>query len=86
MIYCVICVNLRKAQDEVRRYIEAIKPQIDKIKRFQQLPVIFMKNGDEIHFVTTFEYKHWCKGRTYKFVGDDKLYHSDYPIKSETSS
>lgn len=86
MIYCVRCVSLLRAQDKARTYIKEFKLQIDKVKRFQQRPVIFLKNGDEIHFVTTFEYRKWCLGKTYKIIGDDKLYHGGYPIKSETSS
>lgn len=86
MIYCVRCVSLLGAQDEARKYIKEFKLQIDKVKRFQQRPVIFLKNGDEIHFVTNFEYRRWCLEKTYKIIGDDKLYHSGWPIKSETSS
>ena len=86
MIYCVRCASLLRAQDEARKDMKEFKLQIDKVKRFQQRPVIFLKNGDEIHFITNFEYRRWCLGKTYKIIGDDKLYHSGYPIKSETSS
>ena len=86
MIYCVKCPSFLRAQDEARKYIKEFKLQIDKVKRFQQRPVIFLKNGDEIYFVTNFEYRRWCLGITYKIIGDDKLYHGGYPIKSETSS
>lgn len=86
MIFCVRCASFIHAQDEAREYIKEFKLLIDKVKRYQQRPVIFLKNGDEIHFVTNFEYRKWCLGRTYKIIGYDKLYHSGWPIKSETSS
>lgn len=81
MIYCVRCPSLFRAQDEARKYTKEFKLQIDKVKRFQQRPVIFLKNGDEIHFITTFEFKRWCLGKTYKIIGDDKLYLGGFPLK-----
>lgn len=81
MIYCVKCINYRDAQDVVRSYIKEYKDRISEVRRHRAIPVIILKNKDQIHFVTTYGLKSWCLGKTYKFVGDDTTYHSGWPIK-----
>lgn len=40
--------------------------------------IIQFINGDEIHFVPKSEMDRYCKGRTYKILGCDTLFHSNF--------
>lgn len=89
MIYCVRCTNIRAAHEELNNYLLTLtrknsKDLIKEIRRYRTYPLLIMKDGSEIHFITTALYRTWCKGRTYKIVGDDKTYHSGHPIQDYT--
>lgn len=83
MIYAVKCINLQNCQEQARRYMEEYKLQIKEVRRHRPTPVIILQSGDEIHFLTHFTWDRWCKGLTYKFLGDDTLYHGKFPIKTQ---
>lgn len=86
MIYCVRCDNIREAHRLADDYVEKLKPQISEVRRFQTYPLIKLKDGSELHFVTNGLYPKWCIGMTYKVIWlgkiSDKTYRSGYPLKS----
>lgn len=86
MIYCVRCDNIREAHRLTDDYVEKLKPQISEVRRFRTYPLIKLKDGSELHFVTDGLYPKWCKGMTYKVIWcgriSDKTYRSGYPLKS----
>lgn len=89
MIYCVRCTNIRAAHVELNNYLLTLtrknsKDLIKEIRRYRTYPLLIMKDGSEIHFITTALYRTWCKERTYKIIGDDKTYHSGHPIQDYT--
>lgn len=87
MIYAVKCINFRDAQNQARKYMNEFKLQISVVKRYNAIPVIILKDRNELHFVPVGKtFDRWCLGTTYKFLGSDQLFHGGYPIKSETSS
>lgn len=79
----------------IRRYIgdaqmdykEYIRRNSEKVKRVRNIPPykVELKDGTEIYFISENTYPMWCKGRTYKMLGDDtdRLYHNGYEIDSE---
>lgn len=86
MIYCVRCDNIREAHRLTDDYVEKLKPQISEVRRFRTYPLIKLKDGSELHFVTHGLYPKWCKGMTYKEIWSgrisDKTYRSGYSLKS----
>lgn len=82
MIYAVRCINVQDAQEQTRKYMKEYKVQIKEIRRHRMIPVIILNSGDELHFVTQFTWRDWCYGRTYKFLGEDELFHGKYPLKN----
>lgn len=86
MIYCVLCVNIRDAHRRVNDFIRISernnsKHLIKEVRRCRTYPVIILAAKTEIHFVSNAFYSTWCKGKTYKFFGDEdeQVYHSGYP-------
>lgn len=89
MIYCVLCANIQNAHRRVNDFIRISernnsKHLIKEVRRYRTYPVIILAAGTEIHFVSNAFYSKWCKGRTYKFFGDEdeKVYHSGAPAKN----
>lgn len=84
MIYCVRCDNIREAHRLTDDYVEKLKPQISEVRRFRTYPLIKLKDGSELHFVTHGLYPKWCKGRIYKEIWcgriSDKSYCSGHPF------
>ena len=62
MIYAVRCINVQDAQDQARKYMKEYKVQIKEIRRHRMIPVIYLNSGDELHFITSFNWKDWCVG------------------------
>ena len=83
MIYAVKCINLKDCQFWAQQYTNEYKLQIKEVRRYRATPVIILKSGDELHFLTHFTWERWCKGQTYKFLGEDTLYHGKFPIKTQ---
>lgn len=84
MIYCVRCINYQDAQNRVRLYMKELKAQLSEVRRYRTIPVIVLKNKDEIHFVPMGKtFYRWCLGRTYKFLGSEQLFHGEYPVKDK---
>lgn len=84
MIYAVKCINYCDAQNQARKCMNEFKLQISEVKRYNAIPVIILKDGNELHFVPigkTFD--RWCLGKTYKFLGSDQLFHSGWPLKDK---
>lgn len=82
MIYCVKCVNFLEAQEQARIYMKQLKAELSEVRRYRAIPVIVLKNSDELHFVPVGKtLENWCLGRTYKIIGDDKTYRSGHPFK-----
>ena len=85
MIYAVKCINLQDSQEQARRYMKEYKLQLKEVRRHRSIPVIILKSGDEIHFLTRYAWESWCKGLTYKILGEDTLYHGKFPIKTQNT-
>lgn len=91
MIYCIRCVNIQECHKKVAAFIVSSertnsKYVIKEIRRHRNYPVITLTDGSEIHFVTIITYRSWCKGKTYKFFGDDHVYRNGHILNiSETS-
>lgn len=85
MIYCVRCADILDAHERTKKYIEKLKPHVSEVRRFRQYPIIKLKDGSEIHFVSHIHYKTWCKGVTYKLIINGEIdkhtYHSGYPFE-----
>lgn len=84
MIYAIKCINYCDAQNQARKCMNEFKLQISEVKRYNAIPVIILKDGNELHFVPigkTFD--RWCWGRTYKLLGSDQLFHNGYPVKDK---
>lgn len=87
MIYCVRCVNIRDAHRRVNDLIKFSerknsKHTIKEVRRYRTYPVVILTDNSEIHFVSDDYYRSWCLGKTYKFFGDDNIYHSGAPAKN----
>ena len=79
----------------IRRYIgdaqmdykEYIRRNSEKVQRVRNIPPykVELKDGTLIYFMSENTYPMWCKGRTYKMLGDDtdRLYHGGYEIDGE---
>lgn len=79
IITAIICVTI------VVLYWLGLKDK-EKKKRYNAIPVIILKDRNELHFVPigkTFD--RWCFGRTYKFLGSETLFHGGYPVKEHHS-
>lgn len=86
MIYAVKCINFRDAQNQARTYMNKFKLQISEVKRYNAIPVIILKDRNELHFVPIGKtLDRWCLGRTYKFLGSETLFHGGYPVKEHHS-
>lgn len=85
MIYAVRCINVQDAQDQARKYMKEYKVQIKEIRRHRMIPVICLNSGDELHFITSFNWKDWCIGRTYQFLGEDTTFRGKYPVKLQNT-
>lgn len=84
MIYAVKCINYCDAQNLARKYMNEFKLQISEVKRYNAIPVIILKDRNELHFVPVGKtFDRWCLGMTYKFLGSDQLYHGGYPVKDK---
>ena len=85
MIYAVKCLNLQDCQEQARRYMKEYKLQIKEVRRYRLTPVILLNSGDEIHFITSLNWKDWCIGRTYQFLGKNTIWHGKYPVKTQNT-
>ena len=86
MIYAVKCVNFRDAQNQARKQMNEFKLQISEVKRYNTIPVIILKDRNELHFVPVGKtFDRWCLKRTYKFLGSETLFCGRYPVKEHHS-
>ena len=77
MQYAAIASNQRLAKYDFDEYIKEHRPHIKTINK-QNLTII-LNNDDSITFISETLYDRWCKGRTYKILGDeDHLYRSGH--------
>ena len=76
-----VCIGLyyRDCKNMLNRYIEVNYDEISHINK--NYPHVIRIDGNEIYFMTREAYKQWCKGRIYRFYGDDRVYHSGYPLQ-----
>lgn len=86
MTYLDISRTLREAYCNFESTIVSQIALGERIKKYgkQPRPYIEYENGDVLIFLGDIEYEKYCLGRTYKIVGEDKLYHSGRPIKENT--
>jgi hypothetical protein len=66
------------ATELAKEFVEAVG---NKYNRFQTKPrpVIYLMNGDVIHFITASQYTRWCVGREYMLNG--VLFRSGFPVQ-----
>ena len=77
MLYVSVAKNQRLAQYDFDEYIKSHESHIKKARRING--TVMLDNDDLVTFVSEKEYDIWCKGRTYKFLGDnDHLYRSGH--------
>lgn len=78
-----VAIN-RYVKDALADYREYVNRNAEKVKMICNIyPYkVELKDGTLIYFMSENTYPMWCKGRTYKMLGDDtdRLYHSGYEV------
>lgn len=83
-----VCISYfyRDCKDMFHCYIEKYYDEIAYFNKNYPC-MIRLHNGNEIYFITQKSYdEQWCKGRTYRFYGDDRVYRSGYPVQVDDKS
>lgn len=77
MIYAHVCETMNLAKWDFRDAVETFGDEINKTSNYNH-PIIFLKNGDEHHFMSWDHYDKWKLGRTYILLGE--TYHSGVKV------
>ena len=70
MTYAHICSGIREADFQMRLYLQSHYEEIEKMNRGDL--IIYMKNGDERHFVPRRCFEKWRLGRREYIVVEDE--------------
>lgn len=82
--YVAVRCYIGDAQMDYKEYIRRNSEKVQKVRNIPPYKVE-LKDGTLIYFMSENTYPMWCKGRTYKVLGDDtgKLYRSGREILNE---
>lgn len=83
-----VCIGYyyRDCKNMFNSYIEEYYEKIAYVNKYYP-HMIKLHSGNEIYFMTDRTYEDWCRGRTYRYYNDDRVYHSGYlfqPNANET--
>lgn len=83
--YIAVCTTSDDAQSYAKEFIIEHNTVISTDKR-NNIFRVTLKDGNEYFFMSYLTYKKWCMGRTYKYIGNEDLWHSGYRVRENENS